>query len=84
MSDSATPWTVARQAPLSMEFSRQQYRSGLPFLPPGDLPDRGIEPGSPTLQADSVAAELLGKPSYFMANRRVKGGRSDRFLLLGL
>ena len=42
----ATPWTVACQAPLSMEFSRQKYWSRLPFLPPGDLPDAGIEPAS--------------------------------------
>ena len=44
MSDSATPWTVARQAPLSMGFSRQEYWSGLPFPSPGDLPDPGIKP----------------------------------------
>ena len=50
MSDSfAIPWTVARQAPLSMEFPRQEYWSGLPFLSLGDLPDSGIEPVSPTL-----------------------------------
>ena len=49
MSDSATPWTIARQAPLSMEFSRQEFWSGLPFPSPGDLPDPGIEPVSPTL-----------------------------------
>ena len=42
----ATPWTVACQAPLSMEFSRQEYRSGLPYPPPGNLPDPGIEPMS--------------------------------------
>ena len=47
-----TPWTVACQIPLSMEFSRQEYWSGLPFPSPGDLPDSGIEPGSPTLRAD--------------------------------
>ena len=47
-----TPWTVAHQAPQSMEFSRQEYWSGLPFPFPGDLPNPGIEPGSPTLQAD--------------------------------
>ena len=41
-----TPWTVARQAPLSMEFSRQEYWSGLPCPPPGDLPEPGIEPTS--------------------------------------
>ena len=50
----AIPWTVARQAPLPMGFCRQEYWSGLPCPPPGDLPDPGIEPGSPTLQADSA------------------------------
>ena len=54
----ATPWTVARQAPLSMGFSRQEYWSGLPFPSPGDLPDPGIEPWSPALQADSLLTEL--------------------------
>ena len=44
-------WTVARQAPLSIEFSRQEYWSGLPFPSPGDLPNPGIEPGAATLQA---------------------------------
>ena len=43
----ATPWTVAHQAPLSMGFSRQEYWSGLPFPPPGDLPNPGIKPASP-------------------------------------
>ena len=42
-----TPWTTASQAPLSMEFSRQEYWSGLPFPPPGDLPDPEIKPASP-------------------------------------
>ena len=54
-----TPWTVARQAPLSMGFSRQAYWSGLPFPSPGDLPDPGIEPRSPALQADSLPTEYL-------------------------
>ena len=54
----ATPWTVACQAPLSMGFSRQAYWSGFPFPSPGDLPDLGIEPGSPALQADSLPTEL--------------------------
>ena len=54
-----TPWTVA-QAPLSMRFSRQEYWSGLPCLPPGDLPNPGIEPGSPALQIDSLLSELQG------------------------
>ena len=56
-----TPWTVARQAPLSMVFSRQEYWSGLPFLSPGYLPDPGIELGSPALQADSLLSESLGR-----------------------
>ena len=54
----ATPWTVARQAPLSMGFSRPEYWSGSPFPSSEDLPDPGIEPGSPTLQADDLATEL--------------------------
>ena len=58
----ATPWTVACQAPLSMGFPRQEYRSGLPFPSPVDLPDPEIEPGSPALQADTLPTELSGKP----------------------
>ena len=61
VSNSATPWTVAHQAPLPMEFSRQEYWSGLPCPSPGDLPDPGIEPGSPVLQVDSLPAEPPGK-----------------------
>ena len=57
-----TPWSVAHQAPLSMEFSRQEYWSGLPFSSPEDLPKPGTEPGSPVLQADSLSSEPLGKP----------------------
>ena len=53
----ATPWTVAQQAPLSMGFSRQEYWSGLPFPSPEDLPNLGIKPKSPALQADSLPAE---------------------------
>ena len=49
MSDSATPWTVAQKAPLSMGFPRQEYSSGLPFLSPGDLPNSRIKPASPAL-----------------------------------
>ena len=59
-SDSATPWTVARQTPHSMEFSRQEYWSGLPCLSPGHLPDPEIETGSLTLQADSLLSEPPG------------------------
>ena len=60
----STPWTAARQAPLSMEFSRQGYWSGLPLLSPGDRPNPGIEPGSPALQVDSLPSEPPGKPSF--------------------
>ena len=58
----ATPWTVAYQASPSMGFSRQEYWSGLPFPSPGDLPDPGIEPGSPSLEADALTSEPPGKP----------------------
>ena len=58
----ATPWTVACQAPLSMGFSRQEHWSGLPFPSLRDLPDPGIEPRSPALQADSLPTKLQGKP----------------------
>ena len=61
-----TKWTLALQASLSMGFSRQEYWSGFPFLPdPGDLPDPGIEPASPSspaLQTDSLPCKLPGKP----------------------
>ena len=57
-----TRWTVARQAPPTMGFSRQEYWSGLPFPSPGDLPDPGIEPGSPALEADALTFEPPGKP----------------------
>ena len=53
----ATPWTVTHQAPPSMEFSRQEYWIGLPFPSLGDLPNRGIEPGCPALQADALPSE---------------------------
>ena len=62
MSDSVTPWTVACQAPLSMEFSRQESWSGLPFPSPEDLSDPGIEPGSPALRADALPSEPPWKP----------------------
>ena len=57
----ATPWTVACKAALSMGLSRQEYWSGLPFPSPGDLPDPGIKPRSPVLQADSLPTELHGE-----------------------
>ena len=57
-----TPWTVAYQAPQSMEFSKQEYWSGLPFPSPGDFPNPGIEPGPPALQAAALPSEPAGKP----------------------
>ena len=57
----AIPWTVALQAPPSMGFSRQEYWSALPFPSPGDLPNPGIESGSPALQADALPSEPPGK-----------------------
>ena len=59
-----TPWPVAHQAPPSVEFSRQEYWSGLSFPSLGDLPDLGIEPRSPALQVDSLPLASLGKASY--------------------
>ena len=59
----ATPWTLAYQDPQSMGFSRQEYWSGLPFPSPGDIPDQGIEPGSPALQADALPSEPPGSPA---------------------
>ena len=55
-----TPWTVACQSPLSVEFSRQEHWSGLPFSSPGDLSDPGIQPGSPALQADALPSKPPG------------------------
>ena len=56
------PWTIARQVPLSIGFSRQEYWSGLPCPPPGDLPNPGIKPRSPALQGDSLLSEPPGRP----------------------
>ena len=57
-----TPWTVARQAPLSVEFRRQAYWNGLSFPPPGNLPDPGIEPMSPASAGRFFTTESPGKP----------------------
>ena len=57
----ATPWTIAYQAPQFMEFSRQEYWSGLPFPSSQDLPDPGIDPGSSALRADALPSEPPGK-----------------------
>ena len=62
------PWTAACQAPLSMGFPRREYWSGLPFPSPGDLPDPGIEPGSPALQVDSY--QLSNRDPLTKANNK--------------
>ena len=63
------PWTVARQTPLFMEFSGQEYWSVLPFHFPGDLSDPGIEPGSPALQVDSLPSE---PPPFIFAQQKMR------------
>ena len=71
-----TPWTVAYQFPPSMGFSRQEYWSGLPFPSPGDLPDPGIEPRSPVLQANALTSEPAGKFYYITAAAAAKSLQS--------
>ena len=80
-----TPWTVAYQAPPSMEFSRQVYWSGLPFPSPGDLPNPGIEPGSPTLQADALIGGwyVFTKLRESTSRQRPRGDMAFKFNLLG-
>ena len=73
----ATPWTVASQAPLSMGFSRQEYGSGLPFPSPRDLPNPGIEHGSPASQTDALPSEPPGKSNL----RRAEIKRKKEFAL---
>ena len=69
----AVLWTVARQAPLSTGFSRQEYCNGFPFPSPGDLPYQGIDPRSPVLQADALTSELPGKvPRILYISGRLK------------
>ena len=70
----ATPWTVAYQALPSMGFSRQEYWSGLPFPSPGDLPDPGIEPRSPALQADTLTSEPFSLTGHYKILSRVPCG----------
>ena len=82
MSDScAIPWTVARQAPLSMGFSRSEYWSGLPYPPPGDLPDPGTKLGSPTLQAYSLLPEPPGKLKGCKAEGKESGEKTQLTLM---
>ena len=68
LANSATPQTVAHQSPLSMEFSRQEYWSGQPYLSPGDLHNPGTKPRSPAFQADSLPSEPPGK----VKNKRIE------------
>ena len=65
------PCTVTYQVPPSMEFSRQEYWSRLPFSSPGDLPNPGIEPRFPALQTDALLSELPGKPKYMVSFKEV-------------
>ena len=78
-----TPWTVAYQAPPSMGFSRQEYWSRLPFPSPGDLPNPGIEPRSPTLQTDTLPSEPPGMQAY-ISEVRIKQENSSENLHLNL
>ena len=71
MANSATLWTVAHQAPYSMGFSRQEYWSGLPCPPPGDLPNPGIKPRSPILQADSLPSGIKYNPKNQKQNNKL-------------
>ena len=64
-----SPWTIAHRAPLSMEFSKQEYWSGLPFLSLVYLPNPGIEARSPALKADSLPSEPLKKPKTHSINK---------------
>ena len=83
MSNSATPWIVARQAPLSMGFPRQEYWNGLPFPSPGNLPDPGIKPTFPALQVDSLPLSHQGSPgtNYSAPNLSIKLASPPSFSL---
>ena len=76
-----TLWAVAYKASPSMGFSRQEYWSGLPFPSPGDLPNPGIEPGSPTLETDVLASEPPGKPQKVLKQTQLKEIFRKRSLL---
>ena len=80
-----TPWTIARQAPLSMGFSRQEYWNGLPFLSPGDLPDPGIKPASPespALVGRLFTTESPGKPHNSLWLREAVSRKVHRKVLI--
>ena len=85
MSDSAIPWTVTCQAPLSMGLSGQEYWSGLPFPSPEALPYPGIKPGSPTLQADSLLTELpVERPQLVLCRNLVWRAQENKDLKIVL
>ena len=73
----ATLWTIVHQAPLSMGFSRQEYRSGLPFPSPGHLPDPGVKLWSPISQADSLASEPPEKPQCLVSSTQNSRGMAS-------
>ena len=78
MSDSfVTPWTVAHQTLLSVGFPRQALWSGMPFLSPGDLPNLGMKPGSPALQADSLLTESKVINTWWWLSRSVMSDSCD-------
>ena len=84
VSDSETPWTVAFRLLCSWGFSSQKYWSGLPCPPPGNLPNPGIEPGSPALQADSLPAELPGKREIQIKTKMRYNYKSIRMIKMKL
>ena len=77
----ATLWTVDNQAPLSMELFRQEYWTGLPFPSPGHLPDPGIKPRSPALQADYLPSEPPGKPKQDRDEVRIQRLKTEKLEL---
>ena len=77
-------WAVAHQVPLSMEFSGQAYWSGWPFPSPGDLPNPGIEPGSPALQVDSLLSEPTEEPNQDSTIVQLLGSTKDTFVAMKL
>ena len=79
MSDSfVIPWTVAHEAPLSMEFPRQEYWSGLPFPSPGDLPNPGVQPASLALAGGFVTSETPRKPQRYKQQRYTTFRQCDK------
>ena len=79
----ATLWTAAYKAPLSMEFSRQEYWNGLPFPSPEDFPHPGIEPRSPALQADALPSGPPGKPLVYKGPSYMNKKKSNEPIKIG-